>query len=185
MAYQRIPDLTPGTPPYPDDTLFEVSVDVGGVPTTVSARLSDLVPPAPTGINVQQAIIDLSSSDLLSLNSSPKTIVAAPGSSFFVNILSVTWVYFFNSVAYVDSGNDTQLCFGGLGSGKFGDAATGAVLTGSSAAFVTSYPFLASQFIYPSSAINKALILTGSADMTAGDGAARLIVTYTINDVPQ
>lgn len=139
------------------------------------------------------ATVSLSSADLKSLNTSPKTLVAAPGTGKYIQVLHWGIVYNYLSAAYQNvsgpgisyrgldpeqdifvntadpgslfTGSSTGVAFGPASSGVFAQTNTRAVFSRTNIE-------------------NKDIVFVDVTDWTTGDGTAKISIEYEIVDIP-
>lgn len=77
-----------------------------------------------TATGVTSAVVDLTNAQVLALNSTPVTIIAAPGAGYFIDVIGVSAI--FNYTAVYSGGSDLK-CF--WGSRVAGNACSPAITT--------------------------------------------------------
>ena len=118
----------------------------------------------------QEAVVEVSSAEILALNSSPKEIVPAPGADKVLDILSIVVELDYGTTPYATN-TSGQFNFGGAGN------------------FTLDLSFSADGILklIPQAevaAANTALVLTEpSGDPTAGDSTLTVHVLYAVRDV--
>lgn len=129
------------------------------------------------------ATVDITSSEILNIFTTPKQIIAAPGAGKILQVVSLMAYYKFGTTAYSAS---ASFAF------KY-DNASGAAVNISSltmldnAADALIFPELATQTndVLVTPYVNKNIIFTNtSANPTSGDGTLRIYVTYKTITVP-
>ena len=125
----------------------------------------------------QTATISLTSAELLALNTTPVTIVPAPGSGNIVVIESIITTLDYGSTTYADSGTNTGLYYTNS-SGLAIDSTLYNCFTAAASEIKSS--FAPSLLHAQSGLLNAPVVLTGSANMTTGNGAGKVTVTYKI-----
>ncbi len=122
----------------------------------------------------------VSSSEILNIFSTPKTLVSAPGSGKFIRVLSVTFEYTHVSAAYAT--NTTLLIEYSSTNYYASGSITGVIAsTQNSLSFPSSNIQNAGALV--SSVEDKAVELTALGNPTAGNGTAVVYVQYLILDV--
>ena len=118
--------------------------------------------------------LTISSAQLLSLNSSPLTIIAAPGAGKAIKPwIGYTWLDY-NTATYA-GGGQLELRFGSdiIGSSVVANVTNGSDILGS----------IAGAGGGTSSTLNQALLLSNAAaDFTAGDSVLQIVLYYSIID---
>lgn len=124
-----------------------------------------------------QAQASLSSANILALNGTPITLVAAPGVGFMVKPIAETIVYRHVTTPYTGGGN-TNLFYGSSAGSSSGTAFAGAFTVGSNRVLLgtvnTSGTFATAQVD------NLALVLQSPTAFAGGDGTALLTVDYVV-----
>ena len=125
---------------------------------------------------VRDTIIDLSSAEILALNGTPKTVVAAPGSGKLLQVLSATVKYTFVTAAYA-SGTTLRV---GTETGQ--DSYTCKVLDATTNSIRTFQPFdhTSSPAGYTGSSENTAITIDTNTTATTGSGTCKVWVRYQI-----
>jgi hypothetical protein len=139
------------------------------------------------GVGAQVASAHLSSAQLLSLHSSPVTIVPAPGVNKFIAVQALAVKVIFNTRGYIDP-NGTFLFWGTDSSGvntELGSIGPNGYFTSTTDQFgYASGVFPAPTSDLPARFINQPLVLsTTVANMTNGDGTATIWVHYVVLSV--
>jgi hypothetical protein len=150
---------------------YHDGVTPGGIPIGGSAVLS-------TGK------ISLTTAQLLSLNTSPVTIIPAPGASKYIYVVMSSYELIFGTTPFVlnDGDQGPGLFYGSIsgftadnasGSGAF-SASESCISTGTSG-YTTS----------PTTSFENlpVILANGIADMTDGDGIGTMTVIYTVIDL--
>lgn len=122
--------------------------------------------------------VSLSSAEILALNTTPKTLIAAPGAGKIIQPIIYLWVYTYGTVTYATNTNADVYYTGSLVlTGTTILNRTASTIQRQGTASVTAASFLvASQDI-----TNKALMLNvQTGDPTAGDGTLAVHVSYLI-----
>lgn len=120
--------------------------------------------------------VSLSSAEILSLSTVPKTLIAAPGAGKFINVLSVAFRLNFNSVAYA---TNTTLR---LEIGSFNPiVGTNTIIASSTTDFIVCSPTQSLEVSGSPDWVNtllRAKILT--ANPTAGNSTLDIYISYNI-----
>jgi hypothetical protein len=130
---------------------------------------------------MQSATVSLSSAQLLALNSSPVTIVPAPGAGNVILVLGIVEEFTAGADAYTDSGGETglyfsSLAFGSIDGQNLGQACIGNV-TGVGAGINALEPIL----FATADIVNQGIVAySPTANMTGGDGTAKITVYYLV-----
>jgi hypothetical protein len=158
-----------------DDTMSTASATTAPSSESVKAYVDSLT-------LVKRARVQITGgSSTRSIGTSPQTILAAPGSGFWYNIISVSITYDYGSAVYdFGSSSDIQCKFSGV----------------STSAWNLDYAIMnqASNFNYRLTATgadgfncpeNTAFVLTtaNGANATTGDGDVQVIVVYTLEAI--
>lgn len=121
------------------------------------------------------AVIPLTSVQLLALNGSPVTVVAAQvGKIIAVEWSCVTLDY--NSTTYIDPGTDTGLYYQNSAGAAIDDTLYLGLTAAVSEVKYSTPAVLAAQ----SGLVGQPVVLTGSSDMTTGNSTASLAVRYAV-----
>lgn len=115
--------------------------------------------------------VDLSSANILALNSTPIEILPAPGAGKYYEYVA-RLEYFYNSIAYTTSGGGHPYLNQGSKDYYFSKAVI--EQTQDAASTGTFYGFAKT---------NTALTLTADSNPTSGNGTGRLVITYTIRTI--
>lgn len=131
---------------------------------------------------VQRAIVTVSSAELLALNATPKTLVAAPGAGLFIEPINLHAWLDYNSAAYAGIGAGEDLTF------KWTNGSGGEMLTAIEATGFLDATADAHRICYPSNpaanvvpVANAAIVLhMSSGEVTTGDSPLKVEVLYRI-----
>ena len=94
-----------------DAALADLAIDASGDNT--KALYGDGTFKAPAGGAVQSVTVSLSSAQLLALNTSPVTIVPAPGAGSYILVLVTSYELIYGSSPYSLAGDPPGLAYGG------------------------------------------------------------------------
>ena len=119
-----------------------------------------------------QKVVNLTSQQLLNLNTSPVELIEAPGENKIIVVDKVILVYYFGTVAYTQPGNTNVIC------GSNNIIQLGTNLASSTDKILQSFP----QTVTLTENTNLELYNT-TANMTDGDGTAKLYIYYSINEI--
>jgi hypothetical protein len=147
-----------------------------------------------SGSSEHTATVNVSSAELKSLSSSPKTIVAAPGLGKFIRLLSWRMIFHYGTAAYQNV-DDPFFGYAGtvVGDGSslvyatpydLFTSANDAVMFGSDVLVLASNGNLVTDSFNRAQFENKAIVLADDQNWTTGDGTATIIATYEIDDLP-
>jgi len=157
-------------------------VSVGPPPPPVSLSQPPSPSPAPnptspTTGRVNFIAVNLAASDLLHLNSAPKTLIAAPGIGKAIWPLSLICVYKFGTAAFANVGSGILINWAGVTGGDAfaGDATLWALTTDQIENFASVYAKRSLANVE-----NLALVAHDTQDWTTGDGAAVINLTYAV-----
>lgn len=123
---------------------------------------------------VQAVTLRLTSAQLLALNTTPQQLVQAPGPNLHIQVLSYSYDLEYGTATYADTGS-TGLYYGSSSGLAINTTfSTVATQTASDVAYgpVTEAHAAIASFS------NQPVVLTGSANMTTGDGTMSVTVTY-------
>lgn len=123
---------------------------------------------------VRDTVIDLSSAEILALNGTPKTVVAAPGSGKYLQVLNATVKYTYVTTAY-SSGTRLR-----IGTTPSQDPYSCVVLNATTSTIRTFEPPTHSVAGYSGSLENTAIKVDADVAPTTGDGTAKVWVRYQI-----
>lgn len=170
MANRQISQLTAGTIGTTDLLVFQ---DAAGAAEAKKATVQDVLNLA-GGSGVQTVKVSLTSADILALNSTPYTLVAAQGAGTMINVLKVWYLYRFVTTAYTGGGLLTVTM------GPINIAPALANLLSSSTDLIgrpgTGVTTTTSSFGYD----NTPVLLNCSLAQTLGDSTLDVYVTYDV-----
>lgn len=130
-----------------------------------------------TGDYLRKATVALASADILALNSTPFTLVAAPGSGKWLAVHKIIGILDFQTTAYLTGdGSSIQYDVGGYG---IADPTTLLQQTSSRAEYLAA----SGPDTDIANVANKPIVLS-AAGVTLGDSPVTFIVWYSIEDVP-
>ena len=164
----------------PGDDVFQVLDKKGNV---VLHMNSDGFLDPPT--DPQEAIVTVSSAQLLALHTTPVTIVPAPGSNQYIVPHSYSGVYLFKGTPYTISGGNNYLYLGWPGNDPFGlDSVgffqeTGFLDQPSSQLFVDA-SFASTGPVPLSVVLGKPYQLSTPDTLTLGNGELIVTLSYTV-----
>jgi hypothetical protein len=145
---------------------------------------------APGGGLVQSVKMTITSAQILALNSSPITVIAAPGANKFIYVFGAVYRTHFVTTRYTISDATIGLYYPPASTGDVADGAVNGVSNAlantvvDSIVFTTngSVPFGGGDGV--SALVNNSVVLSSeSADPTGGDGTMSLNVLYCVLDV--
>lgn len=130
---------------------------------------------------LKQAVVALSSADILALLGTPKTLVAAPGVGFTIDVLSITIEFFGGAAAYTDAGGAVSFSIGSA-SQALASNAIFLVTTTPNKRFQRVGPLLATDTAgNPPTDENAPLTISKvTNNFAAGNGTAKVLVSYQI-----
>jgi hypothetical protein len=162
-----------------DAALADLATDASGDST--KALYGDGTFKAPGGGAVQSVTVSLSSAQLLALNTSPVTIIPAPGAGSYILILVTSYELIYGSSPYSIAGDPPGLCYGGHATYPADEGGWNvSSFTGSSnsVAFVVGPGSLG--FVATSNVSNQPVKLVADiGNPTGGNGTGKITVLYT------
>jgi len=168
MADVKISQLTQSTSAAGSS---ELAISEGGVSYRISKDnfLSGVENP------VLESKTVLTSAQIKTLNSSPVTLVAAPGATEFIDVISVVYIYRYGTEVF-----------------NFGFTKPQIKINGNQFLTITGINAAASDLVKSSpinsldeGGINKPVILESGVDATTGDGSLVVNLLYRITDLSQ
>ena len=155
---------------YADATTFLIQNSDG---TTKLADLETLK--SAYMCNIQCASLSIASADVLTLNSIPVELVAAPGAGYAIEVINASLKMVYNSVAYATN-TSVQLLVSGAA--QYQSAFNGSVLSSASSTFNSiGKSALAGTNVIENAALN---VTVGTGDPTAGDSDIEIFVLYRL-----
>ena len=151
--------------------------------TAISAANVVTVAIYPLVGNHIEADVTIASADVLTLNSAPPTLVAAPGAGFFIQVHDVALIMDFGGIAYTDTGVLQVRWFGGTARVATEDMDGTGFLDAAADAFTFAGPIdMTAVNAYPLADIaNRGIqLFCTAADPAAGTGVIRAKVFYSI-----
>lgn len=131
--------------------------------------------------NLYYKTVNISSADILAMNSSPKELVAAPGAGFIIRYQGMTITYVYNTTPYTIGASMTFNVQWAAGSNAGATSPSTGFWDQSANATLIIPPN--STTITPTE--NTALVLkSAAANLTGGDGTAVAHITYWIDPIP-
>jgi hypothetical protein len=127
---------------------------------------------------LQTAFLSVSSAQLLALNTTPLTVVAAPGAGFSIRVISATFSYTYLTSAYTDSGA-AGLYYGSSTGTLINPTATFKTTLTETSSFINSGGVISTN-VARANLDNEALVLTDTANPAAGAGSMQVQVDYVI-----
>jgi hypothetical protein len=147
----------------------------------------------PTGVNgatgatgasasIQDTTVTVGSAELLDLFNTPKTLLPAPGAGMYISLISMDFVYFYNSVAYANTGNLLQLYY----INPLGTPISSVMANG----FLNQTANKISQTLVLGNISNvnladitdaPVILYYSSSNLTNGNGTLKIFITYKIN----
>lgn len=125
-------------------------------------------------VGISVAKVSISSAEILALNTTPKTLIAAPGAGKVIKVLGVTLALNFGTAAYATNTNLR------LAVGTWDPILTATSYLGATQDVLTSYP-LPTINSDPSTVVNTPLIAYAqTGNPTAGDGTVDVYINYVI-----
>ena len=168
----------------PDNASLLMGTDPGesvwSTPATVATALAPSMVTALEAAGyglLHKATATLSSADILALDSTPQTLVAAPGAGKFIVPHKVVAQYVYGTVAYVVGAQPDVTWEGSSVAGTLS-------LNLSGGADVLCFITPAMSNANPVDIVNKALTLSAGDPLTDGDGTLTVTVWYSVEDVP-
>lgn len=125
---------------------------------------------------IQTAQVSLSSSQILNLNTTPVTLVAAPGSGKLIQVISAIWDYTFVSTAY--SNTAVSIYCNTNSVNPICTFVGGVLISTSSIIKDASWP--ATNVQGGTLIDNAPIIISGGVNPTTGDGTAKVTLLYKI-----
>jgi len=120
------------------------------------------------------ATIPISSAELLALNGTPKTLIAAPGSGYIIQVETITIIYTYSTAPYATN-TDLEIDLAGV---DLGYSLTNIINQSNNN---TRYGLTAPNLQTTSDLTNGALtIKTKTGNPTAGSGTLNVLITYNI-----
>jgi len=125
--------------------------------------------------NIQCASLSIATADVLTLNSIPVELVAAPGAGYAIEVINASLKMVYNSVAYATN-TSVQLLVSGAA--QYQSAFNGSVLSSASSTFNSiGKSALAGTNVIENAALN---VTVGTGDPTAGDSDIEIFVLYRL-----
>jgi len=124
-------------------------------------------------VTIKEASLTIATADVLTLNSVPIEIVAAPGAGFAIEVLSASMKIVFNSVAYATN-TDIDLKINTLSDGLFTTDIS------QNASIITNLEDAGSSGSATSVENEALMVSVRSGNPTAGDSDIKIYVTYRI-----
>ncbi len=153
-----------------------VHINGGGV-TTIQPAVITPAMLAFTPMTYYEVQISLSSAQILLLNGTPQTIIASPGSGFYIEVIAASSVMTFVSAAYTTNVT-MQLLNVGADIAQLQDAAALIATVTKTTKFVQTTPPTAGQTqILPATALQ---LKVASGNPAVGDGTLKVHVIYRI-----
>jgi hypothetical protein len=173
-----------------DAGLADLAQDASGDSSMFLAGDGTFKPPGGSGL-VQSVKMTITSAQILALNSSPITVIAAPGANKFIYVFGAVYRTHFGTTRYTVSDQTIGLYYPPASTGDIADSAGAGSGVGTalnslvdSIVFTTngSVPFGGGDGV--SALANNSVVLSSqSADPTGGDGTMSLNVLYCVLDV--
>ena len=160
-----------------DAALADLATDASGDST--KALYGDGTFKAPAGGAVQSVTVSLSSAQLLALNTSPVTIVPAPGAGSYILVLVTSYELIYGSSPYSLAGDPPGLAYGGNATYPADEGWNVSSFTGSSSsvAFVTGPGSIG--FVPTSNVSNQPVKLVADiGNPTSGNSTGKVTVLY-------
>jgi hypothetical protein len=138
---------------------------------------------------IYKAVLNITSAQLLSLDSVPVIIVPAPGAGFYICVLNFSFEYVFKTTPYTPASSTDAI---GLGTdtvdGYFQSAVLQQGFIDQSASQISAFGNLDQNVtsgnpVPLTEANNKPLLVGATTAPTVGDGTINVIVYYTIEPV--
>jgi hypothetical protein len=132
---------------------------------------------------IQYATANLSSAQILALNTTPVQVLAAPGAGKMIELISVATELIFGTVAYSTNGG-FRFYYGNTSGARanWSQALVDTVLTQTASSIgITLGCTFANLVETPARLLNQAIIFTYTANPTLGDGTAIFKIAYRVH----
>lgn len=159
-----------------DDSTLEIDSD------TVRVKDDGITNDKLAEDTIQTATVTVSSSELLNLRATPKTLVAAPGADKFIQFLGAQLILDYNSTAYTESADNMAIRYTN-GSGVIvSETIESTGFIDQTADTITNAVPKADAIVAAAGAVNQALVLhnTGDDEFASGDSPMDVIITYKV-----
>jgi hypothetical protein len=142
-------------------------------------------PTGPASTVVRQVAVSLSSADILALNTTPVTIVPAPGVGFWIKPIMVVFNVSTGSTLY-SGGTSANLYYTNSSGSSIGTAVTTAFTGGVGNTTKMQLFTLNTSVTYatPSLLDNAPLVITATTAFTTGNGTAVVVIDYLVLPTP-
>ncbi|MBZ9794323.1 hypothetical protein [Mesorhizobium sp. ES1-4] len=132
-----------------------------------------------TALGVSRNVdVNITSADILALDSVVKELVAAPGAGKVCRIDSIVVKYSFGTIEYTGGGH-IYFQYGASGVTYLRISSSGSPLLGSNDQFLIAGPFGAVFTVFE----NQSIVMKASAAFLDGDGTAKVSIAYTVIDL--
>jgi hypothetical protein len=129
--------------------------------------------------NMYEASLSLSSIQILALNASPQTIVAAPGAGKYISVISATAEYTFVSTAYTGTPDPQLVLIAATSSNTIATNGLGSLQSLSST--ITNFTLISGSYQNSTQMIaNQPLQVFAMSTPTTGNGTLKIKVLYRI-----
>lgn len=134
------------------------------------------------GVQIRWAEVAISSSDLLALRATPKTLVAAPGAGYLLEFLGGVLFLDATATAYVESAANLLVKFTDGSGAAVSQVAEATGFIDQTADTMTTLEPKIDAIVAKTGCENKALVLhqNGAAEYTTGTGVMRAKIRYAI-----